>query len=83
MYKNIYIYISDLSVVRSSIVSHTIQRFLKIYQNVYKKVLWLTGSLEFFIFHHFFIELCYFQSSIISILTLFGAAHGGKKTPPP
>ena len=42
-------------------------------------MLWLTGSLDFFIFYHFYIELCYFQSSIISILTLFGAAHGWQK----
>ena len=42
----------------------------------------LTGTLDFFIFYHFYIELCYFQSSIISILTLFGAAHGWQKDSP-
>ena len=47
-----------------------------------KEMLWLTGSLDFLIFHHFYIELCYFQSSIISILTHFGAAHGWQKDSP-
>ena len=42
----------------------------------------LTGSLDFFIFYDFYIEPCYFQSSIISILTLFGPAHGWQKDSP-
>ena len=50
------------------------------------------GSLhiDFYIDFDFYIELCYFLSSIIIILTpfrmsLFGAAHGwgAKKAPPP
>ena len=45
-------------------------------------MLLLTGSLDFFIFYHFYIELCYFQSSITSILTFFGAAHGWQKGSP-
>ena len=43
----------------------------------------LTGSLDFFIFYHFYTELCYFQSSFIITLTLFGAAHGWERVPLP
>ena len=43
----------------------------------------LTGSLDFFIFYHFYTELCYFQSSFVIILTLFGAAHGWERPPLP
>ena len=45
-------------------------------------MLWLKGTLDFFIFYHFYIELCYFQSSIVSIVTLLGLLTDCKKTPP-
>ena len=54
-------------------------RFIKTY---IKKCYDLQVHLTFSFFHTFILNYCCFQSSIISILTLFGAAHGWQKDSP-
>ena len=85
--------ILDLCVLRWNIIHTQLSNFPR-FIKIYIKILWLTGSLhkDFLNFCCSYMELYYFYSSIISILTLFrmvlfwvahGWREGSKKTPFP
>ena len=66
-------------------LKHSVTHNSTISQNLLKRIekIWITGSLfhiNFLIFYHFYIELCYIYSSAISTVTLFRMAYLGTLT---